>query len=67
MNSESMSKRVGAVPIFPVIGPKLQVPELPVCEVESITCGASKIADAPGVKALGQHGAKVSDSLVDSS
>lgn len=51
MNSESMSERVGADPMFPVSGPKLQDPELPVCEVEPMTfvlCGARKILDVPG-------------------
>lgn len=49
MNSESVSKRVGRDPIFPVSGPKLQDPELPVCEVEPMTFvfyGASKILDS---------------------
>lgn len=67
MISESMPKRAGAVPVFPVSGSKFQDPELPVCEVGSMTfvfCGASQILDAPGVKALGHPGAKVSDSWI---
>lgn len=49
MDSESMPERAGAVPVFPVSGSGLQDPELPVCEVGSMTCvfcGASKILDA---------------------
>lgn len=67
MNSESVPETAGAVPVFPVSGSGLQDPELPVCEVGSMTCvfcGASKVLDAPGMKALGQHGAKVSDSSI---
>lgn len=67
VNSESMPERAGAVPVFPVSESGLQDPELPVCEVGSMTCvfcGASKVLDTLGTKALGQHGAKVSDSSI---